>query len=131
MDLRLILIVSIVVASLMYLAVLHMGGGLKMDPFEDLGKTAKFTLYYMNGCPHCEVIKPEFKEFVAAGQFMSNGKPVTIRMLEQSEAGSEIDAKGIQGFPSFWLTTADGKDIEYRGDRSVPQYKSFITANIK
>jgi len=124
------LVVGIVIATLAYLAVLYSGGGLSsMDGFSDT-KGPTFTMYYMNGCPHCERIKPDFQKFVAAGQVQANGKAVKIRMLEQGEAQDEVNSLGIQGFPSFYLSTADGNTLEYTGERSVPAYKSFIKQNI-
>lgn len=129
-PIALTLVVGIVIATLAYLAVLYSGGGLSsMDGFSDTeGPT--FTMYYMNGCPHCEKIKPDFQKFVAAGQVMTKGKPVKVRMLEQGEATSEVNSLGIQGFPSFYLSTADGNQIEYTGERTVPAYTSFIKQNI-
>ena len=129
-PIALTLVVGIVIATLAYLAVLYSGGGLSsMDGFSDTAGPT-FTMYYMNGCPHCEKIKPDFQKFVAAGQVLTNGKPVKIRMLEQGEATSEVNSLGIQGFPSFYLSTADGNEIEYTGERSVPAYKNFIKQNI-
>lgn len=102
---------------------------LKRDAFADLGeKTNVFTLYYMNGCPHCETILPEYKKFAAAGQINTNGKKTKIRMLEQGDpsAAPELEARNVKGFPTFVLSTADGKYIEYQGERSVPAIGQFI-----
>jgi len=103
-----------------------------MDPFTDLGQSTNvFTLYYMNGCPHCESILPEYKNFVASGQYVSDGKKTKIRMVEQSDpsAADEITSLNISGFPTFYLATADGTQIEYKGDRNVSAMKSFISQN--
>ena len=82
-SLRLILVTSLVIVILAYLGVL-VSGGVRMDGFTSLTpKTNTFTLYYMNGCPHCESILPEYKEFAAAGQFVGNGATTEIRLLEQ------------------------------------------------
>jgi len=129
-NLRTILVVGLVLAILSYLSVLVAGN--KKDAFADLGeKTNIFTLYYMNGCPHCETILPEYKKFAAAGQISMNGKKTKIRMLEQGEpnAAPEIEARNIKGFPTFVLSTADGKYIEYQGDRTIPAIGQFISAN--
>jgi len=129
---RIMLVCALVLAIMVYLSVLISGGGLRMDHFADLGqKQNTFTLYYMNGCPHCETILPEYKSFVAAGQFAGNGTKTTIRMLEQSDpaAAAELEAHKISGFPSFYLTTSNGKDIEYKGDRTISAMKAFITQN--
>ena len=130
------LVVAIVVATLAYLAILYTGGGLlsmdglsSMDGFTDTSGPT-FTMYYMNGCPHCEKIKPDFQKFVAAGQTVVNGKAVKVRMLEQGEATSEVKALGIEGFPSFYLATADGGNVEYTGERNVPAYMDFIKQNV-
>jgi hypothetical protein len=131
-SVRLILVVGLVVAILAYVAILVSGGGLKMDGFADLGqKTNTFTLYYMNGCPHCESILPEYKKFVAAGQVVTNGKKTKIRALEQGDpaAAPELEANNVTGFPTFVLSTASGDNIEYKGDRTVTAIKDFITKN--
>ncbi|NBP66908.1 MAG: hypothetical protein EBU66_19965, partial [Bacteroidetes bacterium] len=72
---RVLLVVGLVLVILIYVSVLMSDKFLKPDAFADLGeKTNVFTLYYMNGCPHCETILPEYKKFAAAGQVTTNGK---------------------------------------------------------
>lgn len=129
---RLILVVGIVVSIIAYIAVITMNHGLRMDAFADLGeKTNIFTMYYMNGCPHCESILPDFKKLVAAGQLTLNGKKTQFRMLEQADpaAASELEARNVKGFPTFYLATADKNFIEYQGDRSASAIKDFIGQN--
>ena len=126
---RVLLVVGLVLAIVVYVSVLMSDKGLKQDAFADLGqKTNVFTLYYMNGCPHCESILPEYKKFAAAGQVVTNGKKTKIRMLEQGDpnAAPELEARNVKGFPTFVLNTADGKYIEYQGERSVPAIGQFI-----
>ena len=133
-NIRLILVSGIVAALLIYVAILMTGGGMRTDAFADLGeKTNTFTLYYMNGCPHCESILPAYKQFAAAGQIVTNGKKTKIRMLEQGDpsAAPELEANNVQGFPTFVLSTVTGQNIEYKGDRTVPAIQSFITQNAK
>lgn len=129
---KMILVVGLVVVILAYLSVLMAGRGMRTDAFADVGqKTNTFTLYYMNGCPHCESILPEYKKFAAAGQIVMNGKTTKIRMLEQGDpnAAPELEANNVKGFPTFVLNTADGKNLEYQGDRTVPAISEFITKN--
>ena len=129
---RLILVVAIVLAVIAYISVLMHDMNLSMDAFADLGeKVNVFTMYYMNGCPHCESILPAYKNFAADGQFRLNGKKTQIRMLEQGDpaAAPELEARSIKGFPTFILGTADGKFVEYQGDRSVGAIKNFIGQN--
>ena len=129
---RVLLIVGLVLAIVVYVSVVMTDTGMKRDAFADLGqKQNVFTLYYMNGCPHCETILPEYKKFAAAGQIEMNGKKTKIRMLEQGDpnAAPEIEARNVKGFPTFVLSTADGKYIEYQGERSIPAIGQFINQN--
>lgn len=127
---RVLLVVGLVLAIIVYVSLVMLDK--KKDTFVDIGqKTNVFTLYYMNGCPHCETILPEYKKFAAAGQVITNGKKTKIRMLEQGDpnAAPELEARNVKGFPTFILNTADGKYIEYQGDRTVPAIGQFINQN--
>ena len=131
-NMRLVLIIGIVLALIAYISVLMNDRGLRIDTFTDLGeKMNTFTMYYMNGCPHCESILPEYKSFAANGQFSLNGKKAKIRMLEQGDpaAASELETHNVKGFPTFILGTTDGKFVEYQGDRSINAIKAFIGQN--
>jgi hypothetical protein len=131
-NMRIVLVIGIVLALIAYISVLVNNGGLRIDGFADLGaKTNVFTMYYMNGCPHCESILPAYKTFAASGQFTLNDKKTQIRMLEQGDpaAAPELEARNVKGFPTFILETTDGKFVEYQGDRSVAAIKAFIGEN--
>ena len=131
LNVRTILISAVVLAILAYLAIL-VTGSRKIDGFTGLApETNSFTLYYMNGCPHCESILPEYKEFAAAGQIITSGKKTQIRMLEQGDpnAAPELAANNVKGFPTFIMSTASGDSLEYSGDRTIPAIKEFITKN--
>jgi thiol-disulfide isomerase/thioredoxin len=131
-NIRLILIVAIVFAIICYISLVVSEGGVRVDSFNDLGqKTNVFTMYYMNGCPHCESILPDFKNFAAAGQLDLNGKKTTVRMIEQGNpsAASELEARKIKGFPTFILATKNDNLVEYQGDRTVEAIKEFIGKN--
>lgn len=131
-NIRIILVTLLVVAILCYISVLMSGGGFRMDGFTGVGEGQNvFTLYYMNGCPHCESILPEYKTFAAKGQVEMNGKKTQIRMVEQGDtsAAAEMNALAIKGFPTFYMKTANGKNIEYTGDRNISAIGSFIAQN--
>ena len=104
----------------------------RFDFFADLGESVNtFTMYYMNGCPHCESILPEFRTFVASGQIETEGKKTKIRMLEQGDpnAAPELEANNVKGFPTFIMSTVDGKTIEYKGERNVTAMQDFISTH--
>ena len=132
-NIKITLLVGIILAILFYISFLVSGGGMMvMEPFTGLGaKQNTFTMYYMNGCPHCDSMLPSYRQFVASGQVETDGKKTTIRMLEQGDpqAGPELDANNIKGFPTFILSTVTGKNIEYKGDRTIEAMKEFISQN--
>ena len=127
---KIILVVSVAFAVLLLISLLVNGSGVQLDTFTGGSQaTNTFTLYYMTGCPHCETILPEFSNFVAQGQYESGGKKTTIRKVEQSVAGADLEKYGIKGYPSFILQKADGKFVSYEGERTVSAMKAFITQN--
>ena len=130
-NVKLVLLVSLVLAILAFLGILVSGASPKqrINGFTDNANT--FTLYYMNGCPHCETLLPAYKEFVAAGDVEFNGVRTQIRMLEQgdSAAAPELEANNVKGFPTFILKKASGDSMEYKGDRTVAAMKVFIQEN--
>ena len=134
-NIRILLLLSIVLAIMFYMSTLVSGGGMQnLENFTGLSETQNtFTLYYMNGCPHCESILPDFRTFVASGQIETNGKKTKIRMLEQGnpDAAPELEANNVKGFPTFIMSTVDGKNIEYGGERTVSAMKDFIAQNAR
>jgi thiol-disulfide isomerase/thioredoxin len=129
-NIRVLLVLGIVAAIILYIFVLY--AGKNNDGFVDVGEPLNvFTLYYMNGCPHCESILPTYKRFASAGQVEVNGKKTSIRMVEQGDpnAGPEIEERNIKGFPTFVLKTREAKYIEYKGERTIPAISQFIQAN--
>ena len=126
------LVSLLALAILSYISVLMNGGGFRMDGFTGTGETPNtFTLYYMNGCPHCETLLPDYRQFVASGQIETDGKKTSIRMLEQGDpqAATELEANNVKGFPTFVLSTAAGNNIEYKGERTIDAMKDFISQN--
>lgn len=95
------------------------------------GAADTFTLYYAEWCPHCKTIKPAFEEFAKNGFVTAAGKNVKVRMVEQGEKPEEVTAKGIKGFPTFLLETAEGKSVEFQGDRTPAAYLKFLEEQLQ
>ena len=127
-SVKILLVVGIVACILGLIFMLVNGKGVTIDSFTDLSEaTNTFTLYYMNGCPHCETILPAYKDFVAKGQY----KKTAIRMMEQGDpkAAADLEKYNITGFPTFIMVTPNGSHIPYNGDRTVPAMQAFIEQN--
>ena len=93
----------------------------------------KFTMYYADWCPHCQSVKPDFKEFAKAGVVTVNGRNVAVTMVEESEK-EKMAGKPIKGFPTFLFESASGDTVEYSGPRTRDSWMDFLaeqTANPK
>jgi thiol-disulfide isomerase/thioredoxin len=95
------------------------------------GGADTFTLYYAEWCPHCKTVKPAFQEWSKNGFVTAAGKNVKVRMVEQGEKPEEVAAKGIKGFPTFLLETAEGKSVEFQGDRTPEGYLKFLEEQLQ
>lgn len=95
------------------------------------GAADTFTMYYADWCPHCKAVKPAFQEWSKNGFVTAAGRNVKVRMVEQGENPEEVAAKGIKGFPTFVLVTADGKSVEFQGDRTPDAYLKFLEEQLQ
>ncbi len=89
-----------------------------------------FTMYYADWCGHCQAAKPEFTEFVKKGILKIGNENCKIRMISPEKEPEAAKGKNIKGFPSFLLETADGKTVEYTGDRSTAGYMAFLNKEL-
>ena len=95
------------------------------------GGADTFTLYYADWCPHCKTIKPAFEQWSKNGFVSVAGKNVKVRMVEQGQKPEEVAAKGIKGFPTLMLETAEGKSVEFQGDRTPESYIKFLEEQLQ
>lgn len=85
-----------------------------------------FTLYYVDWCPHCKSVKPAFEEFAKNGFVTVAGKNVKVRAVECEKESEKAAGKPIKGYPTLLLETAEGKTVEYQGDRTPAGYLQFL-----
>jgi thiol-disulfide isomerase/thioredoxin len=103
---RLILIALIAAGAYYYM---------NMTPELKLGEKS-FTMYYMNGCPHCESMKPEF---AALG---SDYRGIVIRKVE----ANSNDEMEINAFPTLIYRDVNGHTEKYPGMRNAEAMKSYL-----
>jgi thiol-disulfide isomerase/thioredoxin len=123
MKTRFVYLIGVILGLLVLLRFISTNG---TEGFADQPAAAMFTLYYADWCPHCKTVKPAFQEFAKNGFVSVAGQNVKVRMVEQSENPEEISKKGIKGFPTFMLETADGKTYEHTGERTPDGYLKFL-----
>ncbi len=89
-----------------------------------------FTLYYVDWCPHCKSVKPAFEDFAKNGFVTVAGKNVKVRAIECEKQSKEAEGKPIKGYPTFLLETAEGKTVEYQGDRTPEAWMAFLNEQL-
>jgi thiol-disulfide isomerase/thioredoxin len=89
-----------------------------------------FTLYYADWCPHCQSVKPTFKEWSSSGSTKVGGKTVFLSMVEADTNPEKLKGKPVKGYPTFLLEKADGSFKEFNGDRSPSGWTEWLTKNV-
>ena len=88
---------------------------------EHFANPSVFTMFEMDGCPHCVKAKPQF---ASMGPTMTiGGSTVEMRTVKSD---SPLCAEyGVEGFPSFFLDHA-GKRTRYQGERTKNGFVEFL-----
>ena len=87
----------------------------------DSKKNATFILYYVDWCPHCKVVKPEWEKLEKDNEL----KMVEIKKVNCEENEDVVNELGIEGFPTI-LYTKNGKVEPYNGEREYEEFKQFL-----
>ena len=78
------------------------------------------SLYYMNGCPHCENFKDEYQQLPAALKAGGlEGVPVYAVDTQENATALKIANKKIFGVPLIEINTGNGAANAYRGERKA------------
>ena len=93
----------------------------KKSAVENFGNPRTCTYYYMNQCGHCKRFSPEWDNFV-----QSYTGPVTLRKVEMSEAGDDLDKYNIRGFPTILVVDNKGEFKDYDGPRTSEALTKFL-----
>jgi thiol-disulfide isomerase/thioredoxin len=107
------------------------------EGFEDNGMDAsyvstspyKFTMYYVDWCPHCHHAKPEFDKL---GPIQTiGGKKVLCSAIEAEKNPDAVAGKKISGYPTIQLYDPQGELVqEYSGARTESGFRSFLQGNL-
>jgi thiol-disulfide isomerase/thioredoxin len=124
----LLLIAGLVVVALVLIYFYGMGSGRRYEGF-DTGKN-KFTMYYVDWCPHCQHAKPDFEALRDASPVDVNGQLVEVDMVNPEKNPELTKGKPIKGYPTILLTKSTGDIVEYEGSRDKEGYMSFLKNNL-
>ena len=126
MKTRLIYLFGIVIALLVLLRFIQGSN----EGFADVGADT-FTLYYADWCPHCQTVKPAFLDWAKNGFVSIAGRNVKVQAIQPEKEPEKMKGVQVKGYPSFILLTADGKNVEYQGERTTDGYMKFLQENLK
>ena len=86
----------------------------------------QLVFFHMNGCGHCESMKPEWQKLVEMGQY----KGVEFVDIESNEDRELLEKHKIRGFPTIKLCKNGVEDVEncvtHEGERSAEAFKKLI-----
>jgi len=89
----------------------------------------KFTMYYVDWCPHCHHAKPEFEKLGSTQTI--GGKTVQCEAIEAEKNPDAVRGKKISGYPTIHLYDPQGELIqEYSGARTEKGFRSFLQGNL-
>ena len=98
-----------------------------IEPFENNSK-AEITFFHMNGCGHCEKMKPEWTDF----ENNWNDNAIIINNKEQSEARDLCKKYNIKGFPTIVFTIngeipkkSNNQEHIFNGERTSSSFKEW------
>ena len=99
----------------------------KFEGFENKSK-AEITFFHMNGCGHCQRMKPEWNSFNNSW----NDYDIVVNDKEHSKAANLCKKYNITGFPTI-IFTVNGEVPEntqnqehiYNGDRTSSSFKEW------
>ncbi len=80
-----------------------------------------FTLYYVDWCPHCKSIKPDWEKLENDNEL----KHITITKVNCEENEEIVQEKNIEGFPTILLNN-NGKEEAYNGGREYGDFKAYL-----
>jgi thiol-disulfide isomerase/thioredoxin len=98
---------------------------------DEIGRQPIFVKFYMDGCPHCENMKPDWASL--EDELLSNYDGDFTIMSVNARSLNDITnpiVKDVQGFPTLFMINKDGsKGANYEGERTKEDMLNFIIKN--
>ena len=116
-----IILLSIFVLTLLFIYLLKDKCGTTLTGGSKEDEVIVFTLYYVEWCPHCQHVKPEWDK-LEKDESLDHIKIVKINCEENEDI---VQEKNIEGFPTI-LLTHNGKESAYNGNREYAEFKAYL-----
>jgi thiol-disulfide isomerase/thioredoxin len=99
------------------------------NPVGETNDRGTFTMYYADWCPHCQTVKPIFKELMGSGTLTVKGQPITLEMVEEKQI-DKSKAIPIKGYPTFLYSDSARRTVEFDGPRTADGFMKFLEQQI-
>lgn len=86
------------------------------------------VLFYMDGCGHCESMKPEWEKFEEDAKNTHTSQVVArVNANYMSDLEGETD---VMGYPTIMMLLNGKKHKEFTGERTSKKFMKFLKDNI-
>lgn len=97
----------------------------KPDPKEN---EVILLLFFVEWCPHCKTVKPEWNKLMKLNNTKINGK--TVKIQAANAEGSEVEKNAardnnVEGYPTIKLIS-QSQVLDYNGARNAPAMEKFV-----
>ena len=91
-------------------------------------KEVVVVLFYVDWCPHCKTVKPEWAKLNKLNNTEING--VNVKVEAANAEGSEVEKEAaadnnVQGYPTIKLIS-ESEVVDYTGARNAEDMTTFI-----
>ena len=97
----------------------------KPNPKED---EVMLVLFFVDWCPHCKSVKPEWEKLMKLNNTKVNGKNIKIQAANAE--GSEVEKEAardnnVEGYPTIKLIS-QSEVVDYNGPRNADDMGKFV-----
>ena len=97
----------------------------KPNPKED---EVMLVLFFVDWCPHCKSVKPEWEKLMKLNNTKVNGKNIKIQAANAEGSQVEKEAardNNVEGYPTIKLIS-QSEVVDYNGPRNADDMGKFV-----
>ena len=98
-----------------------------VDKYNSLvSKTPTMVLFYMDGCGHCEMMKPIWRTFESKLSRQPSKKKIMVAKINEKFMNMVDGYKDIIGFPTIYYLEKGKKVSEFTKERTLENFEEFL-----